>query len=149
MSLSPLFWGWLILGLALVGLEVFVPGVFLLFFGLAAAGLAILTALAPELPIAYQLTLYAVLAIVMVVCAKLATRKRPQAPSELNNERISLVGQVFAVEQAFETGRGRIRVGDSSYLAACALEDSADLVEGRRVRVSKLEDDLLWVVAAG
>lgn len=62
------WWFWIILGLALLGLELALPGgFFLVFFGLSAIVLGGLTVLVPELSAVVSWLLFSVLSVVLLV----------------------------------------------------------------------------------
>lgn len=139
------FWGWVVLGLALIGLEVLAPGVFLLWFGIA----ALLTGvIAGGLGLSWQAAaLVFVAASVACVLAGRALTRRPDEgrdpEPQLNRRGQALVGQVFALEGALANGEGRIRVGDSSWRVT-----GPDLPAGAAVRVLRVDGATLVVGAA-
>ena len=73
--MTIVYWHWLVLGAALIGLEAVVPGMFLLWFGVAgvAAGLLLLAPvlfLLPVVPWQAQILLFAVLSVVSIVIGR-------------------------------------------------------------------------------
>ena len=59
---------------------------------------------------------------------------------DLNRRAEQLVGRVLLLEEAIEGGRGKVRVGDTLWLA-----EGADLPAGTRVKVTGVRRDALLV----
>ena len=59
---------------------------------------------------------------------------------DLNRRADQLVGRVLLLEEAIEAGRGKVRVGDTLWLA-----EGADLPAGTRVKVTGVRRDALLV----
>ncbi len=60
-------WHWLILGLILMVLEIFIPSFTIFWFGLAAVVVSGLVWLIPTLPIAMQIFIWVVLSVIVMV----------------------------------------------------------------------------------
>ena len=107
---------WLIAGLVLMLLEVALPGVFLMWLGLAALGTGLVVQLlAPAF--AWQVVVFAVLAAIAIVVALRV--RTPRKAAHLNTPGSGLVGRK-AVALAFHGRTGRVRVGDSDWSARLA-----------------------------
>jgi inner membrane protein len=138
-------WVWIVLGLVLVGGEMLAPGVFLLWFGLA----ALLTGIAVGLTgVGWQsaLLVFAALAIACVLAGRTLTRRRSDEPdiaSGLNDRGRQLIGRVFKLEATMTGGEGRIRVGDSSWRVT-----GPELLAGAEIRVVRVEGSTLVVEKA-
>ena len=129
-SLEP-HYAWLALGLVLAAAEMAIPGVFLIWM----AGAALITGLVSwVLPIGMpeQIVLFAVLAIVAVFSGRRYLRQHPveAADPKMNDRGARAVGETVVVTQAIQSGSGKVRLGDSEWLAK-----GADAVPGTRVRV--------------
>jgi membrane protein implicated in regulation of membrane protease activity len=113
-----LHWWWLLAAAVLGILEIFVPGIFLVWMGVAAGITGIVVAFVP-MPIAWQLGLFAVLAFAAVYAGRRYYERNPVASSDpnLNVRAARLIGQTVTVEAAFENGKGRVRVGDGVWNA--------------------------------
>lgn len=129
-------WIWIIAGLLLVGGELALPGVFLVWLGLA-AGLTGLAEAAFGLPWQGQLLLFSVLAVAAVVLASRLNRQR--APM-LNLGAHRLIGRSFRLENGIVAGEGRVRLDDTLWRVA-----GPDLPAGTQVRVSGVEGTVLQV----
>lgn len=134
-------WAWLALGLVLAVAEIVIPGVFLIWL----AGAAIITGvLAWALPLsqALQIVIFAVLAIVAVFSGRRFLRAHPvESADPLMNDRGGrLVGETVVVTSVIEGGTGRIKYGDSEWLAR-----GPDAEPGTRMRVSGHDGTVLLV----
>ena len=119
MSSSP--WLWFIGGLLLIGGEIVLPGVYLLWLGLGALVVGVLVAVFPDLGLTWQLVSFA-FAMLGTVSLGFVIQRRgaPPAAGELNQELHALVGQRFVAASDFQVGVGRVRVGDTTYTAVSA-----------------------------
>lgn len=137
---------WFIAGLALLLLEVFAPGAFLLWFGIAALVVGVAVWLLPMLPWQVQIIAFALLSVGALVGYR-AWRKRrpaPQVDQPLLNKRVEqMIGRVFTLDQAIENGRGKIKVGDALWTVV-----GSDLAVGSKVRVTGAREQLLEVEEA-
>lgn len=135
-------WFWVVLGLVLVGLELAVPGVFLMWFGLA----ALCTGLADAaLGLSWQAAAlaFAGLSLVSVALGRALTRPRRDDHPGLNRRGDALVGQAFTLDAPIVAGEGRIRVGDSFWRVL-----GPDTPSGNRVRVLRVDGTSLIVEPA-
>lgn len=141
------YWHWLAFAGALAGLEILAPGVFLIFPGLAAVvvGLALLAM--PELDWRYQLLLFAVLAVTFIYIGRRVYGRLSAAEdhSGLNRRGERLIGRVFPLAGEMTGGRGRVRVGDTNWLAQLEGGGGDDLPDGAAMRVVAVEGATLIV----
>lgn len=137
-------WGWIVAGLVLLGLELFAPGAFLMWLGLAAVVVGLAT-LAVDLPWQVAAVLFVVLASIFVMIGRRIAVRRATAEDDLrlNDRAARLVGLTFPLADAIEGGRGRIRVDDSSWGV-----EGPDLPAGTIVRVVGHDGARLKVIAA-
>lgn len=124
-------YGWLALGLVLAVGEMAIPGVFLIWM----AGAALVTGLlAWVVPISLpaQVVLFAVLSIIAVFAGRrfLAAHPVVSADPKMNLRGERVLGESVVVTQAIEGGQGRVRLGDSEWLAR-----GEDAVVGTRLTV--------------
>ncbi|KRD99939.1 hypothetical protein ASE63_10560 [Bosea sp. Root381] len=135
-------WGWVILGLVLIGGEVLAPGVFLIWLGLAALVTGAVVGLTD---IGWQAAalVFAGFSLVSVLVGRLLTRRKgeePDAATGLNDRGRQLIGKVFRLEATMTGGEGRIRIGDSSWRVV-----GPELLAGSEVRVVRVEGATLVV----
>ncbi len=141
--LSP--WQWLAFGTLLLILEVFGAGGYLLWIGVAAAGVALAGFLFPALPWALQFVLFGVLSILTAVYwwRRQRSGRSPSEQPGLNQRGQEFLGRRFALHEAIVDGRGKIKAGDSLWLVI-----GPDLPQGSEVRVVGQDGVLLRVEAA-
>ena len=133
---------WLVAGLLLGALELVVPGVFLLWIGLAACGTGLLTQ-ATNLGWHGQLACFVALAGALV--ALIALRRRP-APDPVNTPTAGLIGSIcFAID--FQAGEGRVRFRDGTWQARTTDRDAPGVNDP--LRVVGLDGTVLLVTRHG
>ena len=130
---------WIAAGLALLIVEMLLPGVFMMWLGLAACGAGVLT-LAFDFAFGGQVVAFGVLTAV-ALAAGLRTR-RSQVPA-MTNETAGLIGRP-ATALVFHGRDGRVRVGDSDWPARLP-PDVAPPDPGGRMRVEAVEGTALIV----
>jgi inner membrane protein len=132
-NLGP--WGWWIVGLVLLVLELLVPGVFLIWIGAAAIVLGALSLALWDAAFwgwHVQLLLFAVLSVLFAVIGRrIYNGKRVRSDEPMLNRRgESLIGRTATLSEPILEGRGRIRLDDTMWSVM-----GPDLPEGSRVRV--------------
>jgi len=136
-------WNWFILAAILCILEAFVPGVFLIWFGVAAA-IAGALALATGLGLPWQLLAFALSSVIVVVVARrFYTGDEASDGSALNARAKQYIGRTFALAEAISNGRGRMKVGDTLWTV-----EGPPLPAGRNVKVTGANGNVLIVVPA-
>ncbi|QPB43208.1 NfeD family protein [Rodentibacter haemolyticus] len=111
-------WHWLVLGFVLLIAEIIVPGVFLLWWGLAALVTALLQFIFPTFPFAGLVIFYAVLAgVLSVVWWKYQHTKdhRDQSYSTLNQRDHAMLDKQGTVQEIAANGIGRGAFGDTTW----------------------------------
>jgi inner membrane protein len=139
-------WGWIIAGVILAGLEVLVPGVFLLWIGLGALAVGLILSLVPDLPLAWQGLIFAASMLSSLALGFWIQRRSGRSPDAvlLNRELDSMIGQRYTAISPFVAGRGRIKVQDSSY----AAHGDDGIMPGDLVEVVAISDGRPQVVRA-
>lgn len=139
-SLAP-HWTWLAFGLLLAAAEIAVPGFFLIWLAAAAVATGLLAWILP-IPIALQVLIFAVLAFALVMAARhwLRTNEIEGADPAMNDRGARLMGETVLVTHAIDGGTGRVRHGDSEWLAK-----GPDAAPGTRMRVAGHEGTVLVV----
>src|SRR6185295_9498201 len=99
-------------------LEIFLPGIFLVWMAVA-AGITGLFVAFIDIPLSYQLGMFALLAFAAVYSGRHVYARNPVPSSDpkLNERASRLVGQRVTVETAIENGKGRVKVGDGVWNA--------------------------------
>ncbi|WP_137886404.1 NfeD family protein [Pseudomonas sp. 2FE] len=139
------FWDWLAFGTLLLILEVFGAGGYLLWIGVAAAAVGVVTYLFPELPWAWQFLLFGLLSVLTAVLWWRRQRSAGKASDQpgLNQRGQEFVGRTFQLHEAIVGGRGKIKAGDSLWLVS-----GPDLPAGTPIKVTGQDGVLLKVEAA-
>ena len=134
-------WGWLALGLVLATLEMAVPGVFLIWMAGAAIITGLVTWVAP-IGVPAQIVLFAVLAIASVFSGRryLAANPVVAADPKMNDRGARAVGEMVIVTHAIDGGAGRVKLGDSEWMAK-----GPDAAPGVRMRVAGHDGSVLLV----
>jgi membrane protein implicated in regulation of membrane protease activity len=134
-------WAWIALGLLLAGLEMVVPGVYLIWLAVAALATGAL-AFVFDFGVPLQVVDFVFLSLIAVFTARRMFGETP-IPSDdplLNNRMGRLVGQTGVVTVAIEHGEGRIHQGDSDWTAR-----GPELAAGTRVRITGFDGGTLIV----
>lgn len=115
------FWHWMVLGVALVIIEVFAPGVFFLWLGISAGIVGVVLWLMPGLDWEYQLLLFAILSVASVVIVRRYLTTHPLESDEpnLNLRGHQYVGRTFTLKEPVINGQGKIQVDDSTWKISC------------------------------
>jgi membrane protein implicated in regulation of membrane protease activity len=139
-------WIWFILGLLLLGVEMALPGFFMLWLGVAAIATGLIT-LGLGLTWQAEFIVFGVLAVAALLIWLRLAKRSTEAPADnpfLNRRAASYVGRVFQLEEAIVRGSGRVRIDDSIWRLA-----GPDLPAGAKVRVTRADGGLLHVEAIG
>lgn len=136
-------WSWLVLGLVLAIAEMVVPGVFLIWFAVAALIVGLLSFVVP-LGLPLQVALFAVLSVASVLGSRRWLRGHPVESADplLNQRGQQLVGRQVIVTEAIVGGSGRVRCGDTEWLA-----QGPDTPAGERLTVTGSTGSVLIVDA--
>lgn len=134
-------WHWFFLGILLFVLEVFLPGVHLLWFGVAAIIVGLL-ALSIDFAWQWQMIAFGVISTVAVFFVKRYSHSSIAASDQpdLNSRAQQYVGRVVTVAEPIIDGRGRVRVGDTHWVA-----EGPDLPRGARVKITAAHGMVLLV----
>ncbi len=138
-------WAWVVVGVVLLGLELAVPGGFLLWLGVAGIVTGLATFLwAMQWPI--QFLLFGALSLVLIVVWMrfFKGRERPSDRPFLNDRAAVYIGHEAVLSEPIRDGFGRLSLGDTVWRIA-----GPDLPAGQRVRVVSAEGAVLKVEVAG
>ncbi|MBB6261509.1 hypothetical protein FHS77_002065 [Paenochrobactrum gallinarii] len=111
-------WSWIVLGLILLVLEVLLPGIFLVWFGVAAlvTGTMVLVAgSALWLGWQVQLLVFLVLSVIFPLVGRrfLGSSRREVDQPLLNRRGDQLIGQRAVLIEAIVNGHGRLKINDT------------------------------------
>ena len=138
---TPLWWHWCVGGLALLGLEIFIPGSFVMWFGIGALITAAISWFVPTLAWEPQALIFVALSVVSLFVGRRFIRKAaPETESTLNRRLAQYVGRVAKVAEPISEGKGKIQLGDTLWLVR-----GPDTPKGAEVRVTRVEGSDLIV----
>ena len=139
------FWHWLALGGVLGVLEILAPGFVLIWLGLAALLVGLLLLIWPDMSFAFQLLAFAGFSVLSVFVWFYWLKKSPvesDKPS-LNRRAEQLIGRQAPVVDPIVNGRGRIKLGDSTWAVS-----GPNLPAGHMVEITGADGALLQVKPA-
>ena len=113
------YWGWLTAGVVLMVLEILTPGVFFMWIGFGALLTGLVSAMFPVATPVVLGTVFAVLSVISVIIGRKLIGKKQAVDNTLNNRGALYIGQNFQVFEPIADGRGKIKVGDTLWLASC------------------------------
>src|SRR3990170_6278512 len=134
-------WNWMILAAILFVLELLSPGIFLMWFGVAAAVTGLIV-FRYDVSWQWQLVWFCGLSLASVLVAAKYLRKHPlESERPLLNERAAqLIGQTFDLLDPIVNGRGSVKIGDSIWRV-----EGPELPKGARITVVGADGTLLKV----
>jgi inner membrane protein len=142
-------WNWMALGLVLLALEILVPGIFLLWIGIAAIIVGVLTLMIGDAAMwswQLQIVLFLILSLVSAYIGKKVMAKGDGVSDEpfLNQRAEQLVGRTATLAEPIADGRGRIKLGDTQWRVS-----GPDLPVGTKVKVVSTDGSELSVERMG
>jgi membrane protein implicated in regulation of membrane protease activity len=142
-TLGP--WKWIILGAILLALELAAPGAFMMWLGLSAVLVGILSYIWADLSWQWQGVAFAAFAVASIpLWRRFAHNVEP--PEErpfLNRRTEEMVGKIFTLDKPIVDGGGTIRVGDTVWRVS-----GPDCAAGSRVRIARVDGANLVVETA-
>jgi inner membrane protein len=136
-------YGWWLLALVLVGIELIVPGFFMLWIGIAAAAMGLILVFLPDISFMVQAILFAVLSLISCFVYWRFVRHAMDEPTDqpqLNRRAEQLIGRRYVLESAIINGQGKAHVGDSLWLV-----EGPDLPVGTTITVVGVDGATLRV----
>ena len=140
-------WAWMVVGLALLGAELVMPGVLLMWIGFAAVAVGLVSLIGLSdlwWDWRAQAIVFAALAFLFAIIGSRVQRRGPDDEAErLGRPGLRLVGRTATLAEPIENGIGRARLGDTLWRVA-----GPDLPSGARVTVTGEADGTLTVEPA-
>ena len=137
-------WNWFIVGVLLLAVEIVAPGTFMLWLGVSAI-LVGLISLVIDWSWQAQLATFAVLAVVsVIVWWRLGHRPRERDASDqpfLNRRADAFVGRIFTLDKPIVGGAGTVKIDDTIWRVT-----GPDAPAGSRVKISRADGVTLYVV---
>ncbi|WP_313651198.1 NfeD family protein [Pseudomonas soli] len=141
------WWIWLVFGVALILLELVLPTFFILWFGIGAVLVSLVSLLAPSLQLDMQGLLWVVFSsITTVLWFKVFRRKKPDVRWTADSV-IGEVGLLTSAVSQFQKGRVRFQkpiLGNEEW--TCVAD--SDIPAGERVRLAAIEGNTARVTRA-
>jgi inner membrane protein len=134
---------WLSIALVLAGLEIILPGAFMIWIALAAGIMALLVwGFDPAWP--WQIVFFSALSIASVLLGRRYFKINPIRTSnpELNQRAHAMLGEVVVLVEPIVNGHGKAVYGDAPWLA-----QGPDLPKGAQVRIVDVVGATLHVEA--
>ena len=140
-----LFWYWWALAAVLLICEMLLPGVVFLFIAIGAAVTGLIVLIASGAALEFQLVVFAIVSVVSAVALRPYFKRLQSrtADATLNARGEALVGREFILDQPILAGRGRVKLGDGSWIVT-----GPDMVAGAKVRVAAVNGTELRVEPA-
>jgi len=136
-------WAWIVAGLVLLGLELVVPGGYLLWMGIAGILTGLLVLFQP-IPWPLQWLVFGTWSLVSILLwLRLARNRRKESDRPYLNRRAErFVGHEAVLEHPIAGGYGRLALGDTIWRIS-----GPDLPAGQRIRIVGSEGAVLKVEA--
>jgi len=123
-------WAWWVGGALLLAIEIAAPGNVFVWFGIAAI-LTGVVALVADVAWQFQLVLFAVTSLILVIVGRRYFGRASASEEPLLNERATrLVGESYVLGDPIVGGTGRVRIGDTMWRLT-----GPDLPSGTKVRI--------------
>ncbi len=138
---------WLVTGLVLSLLELIVPGVYLIWFGLAGIFMSALVYFVP-MSTNSQLIWFAIISAIFALLGLYIYRyifkknQIPQAYRNLNNSAEQYVGNTVTVAENSEDHMTKVKIGDTYWLAY----SEKDFKKGDTAKVIGVKDSLILII---
>lgn len=126
-------WAWFVLACVLLLFELMTPGVFFIWFGVAAALTGVVDYFF-DLPWQAELLLFAALSVVAVVAGRRVYKGPAMVPEDnphLNRRQMGYVGRTFTLKEPIVDGRGRLTIEDTVWEI-----EGPDIPTGTRIKVT-------------
>ncbi|MPQ71452.1 NfeD family protein [Pseudomonas sp. MWU12-2323] len=138
------WWVWIVLGFALIVMETFTVTLFVLWFGIGAVLVGLLTLAWSSLPIEAQLLSWATLSSLLTVLWFKVFKNRIPEKRWTADEVIGEVGLLTASVAEFQKGRVRFQkpvLGNEEWVCI----SNSDIASGTRVRIVAIEGNMVRV----
>jgi len=139
-----IYWHWLILAVALIILEILMPGAYFLWMGISAAVVGAVMFVFPTTTFLIQVLIFAILSVITVMIYRSYRKENPLVTDEpaLNRRGEKYIDQKFTLTEPIVNGEGKIKVDDSTWKVI-----GMDMPAGMTIRVVAVEGTTLKVEA--
>ncbi len=136
------YWHWWVLGVVFIILEIFSPGVFFMWLGIAAGVVGLLLLAIPGMSWEWQVLAFAAVSVGSIWLGRSYLMRNPIETDQplLNRRGEQYVGRVFTLDADMVNGAGKIRVDDTTWKV-----NGPDCTAGHKVRVTGVNGMVLLV----
>jgi membrane protein implicated in regulation of membrane protease activity len=129
-------WKWIILGAILLALELAAPGAFMMWLGLSAVLVGVLSFIWPDMSWQWQCVAFAVFAVASIPLWRRFAHnvEPPEERPYLNRRADAMIGQTYTLDKPIADGFGTIRVGDTVWRV-----NGPDCGAGSRVKIVRVD----------
>jgi hypothetical protein len=140
---SLTYWQWWVIAIIFIILEMFAPGAFMLWLGIAAAIVGIILAVLPSMAWEVQYTLFAIISVLSIIAWKKMQMRHPRETDQpaLNRRGHQYLNRVFTLDEAVVNGQGKIKVDDTTWKI-----EGDDCPAGSKVKVVGVDGVILKIV---
>jgi hypothetical protein len=139
------FWHWWVAAVVLIVIEALAPGAIFLWLGVSAAVVGVVLLLAPDLAWEYQVLIFAVLSVALVIGWRVYHRGHPTETDlpTLNRRGEQYIGRKLTLDVAIVNNVGKVKLDDTNWKI-----EGDDLPAGARIEVVGVDGVVLKVEAA-
>jgi membrane protein implicated in regulation of membrane protease activity len=130
-------WTWWVIAGILLLVELLLPGVFLMWLGLAAAIIGVIDLFA-DLSWQVEIAAFAVLSVLLVLFVRPRVASTQREPSNLNQRMYDYVGRSYVLHDAIVNGRGKVRIDDTLWMVTGTDRDKGEWVKVKGVEGTRL-----------
>ena len=136
------YWQWWIIALIFIILEMFAPGAFMLWLGIAAAVVGLVMAFLPDLGWEIQYSIFAVVSVISIIGWKQMQLRNPRVTDQpnLNMRGHQYVNRTFTLDEPVVNGLGKIKVDDSTWKI-----EGEDCPAGTKIKVTGVDGVILKI----
>ena len=136
------YWHWWVIGIILIMLELFLPGAFFLWMGIAAGLVGVILLVAPEVSWQIQFIIFALVSVVSIAAWRVYLNKHPIETDKptLNRRGEQYVGREFTLAEPIVNGVGKLKVDDTMWKV-----EGNECDAGSKIRVVEADGAVLRV----
>ena len=140
------FWHWMVLGAALIIVELLAPGIWFLWLGIGAIATGLVVLFMADLTWQLQAVIFSGFSVVSVIAGRIIMRRvKPSEDHPMLNKRVAQYeGREYVLEHDTKHGVGEVRIGDSVWRVQLS-DSSIQLSAGSTVTVTGVDGATLKV----
>jgi inner membrane protein len=130
-------WTWWVIAGVFLLIELMLPGVLLMWLGLAAAIIGVIEIFA-DLSWQAEIALFAVLSVLLVLFVRPRVKFPQGEASNLNQRMYDYVGRSYVLHDAIVNGRGKVKIDDTLWMVTGTDRDKGEWVKVKSVEGTRL-----------